>query len=81
MVSSKHWQSPLPMSLLVSLIKQHTGDWRVFSSNSQSNQNTCRVPLDIIIEIAERINSPEDILSLSLTVRRFPLTFDFDALC
>ncbi|KAJ7359315.1 hypothetical protein DFH08DRAFT_845746, partial [Mycena albidolilacea] len=56
-----------PMSLLVSLIKQHTGDWRVFSSNSQSNQNTCRVPLVIIIEIAERINNPEDILSLSLT--------------
>lgn len=57
------------MSILVSLIKQHTPDWRLSPSKEQRSW-VARVPLDIIIEIAERLNSPEDILSLSLTVCR-----------
>jgi flagellar motor switch protein FliM len=62
------------MSLLVSLIKHHAGDLsKVFSSNTQRSQSAwvARVPLDIIVEIAERLTNLEDILSLSLTVRRF----------
>jgi hypothetical protein len=62
------------MSLLVSLIQHHAGDLsKIFSSNTQCSQNTwvARVPLDIIVEIAERLTNLEDILSLSLTVRRF----------
>ncbi|KAF8187063.1 hypothetical protein K438DRAFT_1973237 [Mycena galopus ATCC 62051] len=67
------------MSLLVSLIKHHAGDLRVFSSASSKRfQNTsgwvARVPLDIIIEIAERLNAIEDILSLSLTSARIYAT-------
>ncbi|KAJ7485291.1 hypothetical protein FB451DRAFT_52404 [Mycena latifolia] len=69
MVSSKHWQSPLSMSILSSLIKHH-GDF----SNSQQRNWVARVPLDIIIEIAERLNSIEDLLSLSLTSSRIHAT-------
>ncbi|KAJ7683022.1 hypothetical protein B0H17DRAFT_1075025 [Mycena rosella] len=54
MVSSKHWQSPLPMS--------RTCNW------------VARVPLDIIIEIAERLDSLEDLFSLSLTSTRIYAT-------
>ncbi|KAJ6487957.1 hypothetical protein C8R45DRAFT_262220 [Mycena sanguinolenta] len=75
MVSSKSWQSPLPMSLLVSLIKHHAGDFKVFSSHdSENDQWSTRVPLDIIIEIAERLDNLEDILSLSLTSTRIYAT-------
>ncbi|KAJ7267016.1 hypothetical protein B0H12DRAFT_1010601 [Mycena haematopus] len=67
------------MSLLVSLIKHHTGDLKVFSSGLKSDSQTqhdlaARVPLDIIIEIAERLTSFEDILSLSLTSTRIYAT-------
>ncbi|KAJ7753364.1 hypothetical protein DFH07DRAFT_921423 [Mycena maculata] len=74
MVSSKNWESPLPMSMLRSLIKQHTADWRVFLSNNDERNWVPRVPLDIIIEIAERLNSIEDVLSLSLTSSRIYAT-------
>ncbi|KAJ7108514.1 hypothetical protein C8R44DRAFT_884592 [Mycena epipterygia] len=57
------------MSLLVSIIKHHVDDLRPSSSDSKHNW-VARVPLDIIIEIAERLNSLEDILSLSLTSTR-----------
>jgi hypothetical protein len=74
--SSKSWQS-LPMILLSSLVKQHAGDLKAaFLKSPNSNQSSweAKVPLDIIIEIAEKLNSVEDLLSLSLTVRRFALT-------
>ncbi|KAJ7666174.1 hypothetical protein DFH06DRAFT_268800 [Mycena polygramma] len=76
MVSSNPWQSPLPMSLLVSLIKHHTGDFKALAFKPRRAANTweARVPLDIIIEIAERLNSIEDILSLSLTSTRIHAT-------
>ncbi|KAK7039486.1 Dna polymerase gamma [Favolaschia claudopus] len=76
MVSSKLWQSPLPMSLVFSLIKHHVGDWKTFSFNGQKTERTwvARVPLDIIIEIAERLTCVEDVLSLSLTSTRIYAT-------
>ncbi|KAJ7185618.1 hypothetical protein C8R46DRAFT_1342852 [Mycena filopes] len=71
MVSSKSWSSsPSPMSLLGSLIK-HSGDLRIFSLNTPNARDTAGalVPLEIIIEIAEKLATPEDILSLSLASR------------
>ncbi|KAJ6627819.1 hypothetical protein B0H10DRAFT_310596 [Mycena sp. CBHHK59/15] len=72
MASFKTW-NPLPMFLLLSLIKHHAGDWRTSSSKNQHIW-VARVPLDIIIEIAERLNSSEDVLSLSLTSSRIHAT-------
>ncbi|KAJ7100221.1 hypothetical protein B0H15DRAFT_819252 [Mycena belliarum] len=69
MVSSKHWTPPLAMAPLASLIKHRT-------AFPKSHQRNCvsRVPLDIVIEIAERIESIEDIFSLSLTSSRIHAT-------
>ncbi|KAJ7778310.1 hypothetical protein B0H16DRAFT_1301134 [Mycena metata] len=64
------------MSLLVSVIKHHAGGLKLFPFNTQSPQDTgvARVPLEIIIEVAEKLSSPEDILSLSLTSSRVHAT-------
>ncbi|KAJ7065003.1 hypothetical protein C8F01DRAFT_1367224 [Mycena amicta] len=70
-------QSSLPMALLLSVIKQHVGDLRVFAPSTQHAWNTeaARVPLDIIIEIAEHLeNEREDILNFSLTSSRIHTT-------
>ncbi|KAJ7211243.1 hypothetical protein GGX14DRAFT_449608 [Mycena pura] len=67
MSSLKHLSTPLPvpMSLLAALIKHNVGAF----SSSQSTQKTpvARVPLDLIIEIAEQLDSREDILNFCLT--------------
>jgi hypothetical protein len=65
------------MSLLASFLRNHLGDSKA-SDSPAANQNwVSRVPLDIIIEIAERLNSLDDLLSLSITVsglQKFSLT-------
>ena len=78
-MASKLRQPTLPMSLLRSVIKHHVGDLRIFaprpesahtgSTNQNNNAADARVPLDIIIEIAERLDTREDIVNLSLAVR------------
>ncbi|KAJ7158293.1 hypothetical protein C8R43DRAFT_1105626 [Mycena crocata] len=72
MVASKPWQSPLPMSMLASFVKRASGP-KLSSLENQCNW-VARVPLDIIIEVAERLTNLEDILSLSLTSSRIYAT-------
>ncbi|KAJ7269876.1 hypothetical protein C8J57DRAFT_323006 [Mycena rebaudengoi] len=74
MVSSKHWQPPLPMSLLASFLRNHLGDSKASGSPAVNQNWVSRVPLDIIIEIAERLNSLDDLLSLSITSTRIYAT-------
>ncbi|KAF7325733.1 Dna polymerase gamma [Mycena kentingensis (nom. inval.)] len=72
-MTAKFRQSSVPMALLRSVLKQHVGDLRVFApSNKPEPRNTeiPRVPLDIIIEIAEHLENSGDILNFSLASSR-----------
>ncbi|KAF7316228.1 hypothetical protein MIND_00141400 [Mycena indigotica] len=63
---SKRRQRSLPMSLLLSVIKHHLGDLHA----CKTKINDAHLPLDIVYEIAERLENTEDILHFSLASSR-----------